>query len=100
MTHFRTRLWQAVTAWVLYVKSPIRFAGLALSLLYLSVLGFDYVTYGYCLSQCVPESWLGAAVGASAIVGVLGSVVFPKLRSKIGTCRSFSPTFSMEKSFL
>ena len=35
--------------------------------LYMTVLGFDNITYGFILQQCVTESILGALVGVSAI---------------------------------
>ena len=71
-------------AWVLYMKYPVRNAGLGLAFLYMTVLGFDNITYGYCLQQCVHESVLGALVGVGAVIGVLGSVSFPFLRKSLG----------------
>ena len=37
----------------------------------LSLPGFDNITYGFCLQQCVTESVLGALVGVSAVIGTL-----------------------------
>ena len=62
----------------------IRNAGLGLAFLYMTVLGFDNITYGFCLAQCVTEWLLGVLVGVSAIVGVIGSLSFPWLRKHIG----------------
>ena len=50
--------------------------------------GFDNITYGYCLHQCVTESLLGALIGVSAVVGVLGSLAFPHLRRAINVQRT------------
>ena len=58
-----------VHSWKLYITSSIRNAGLALAMLYMTVMGFDYITYGYCLANCISESMLGGFVGASAVVG-------------------------------
>ena len=33
--------------------------------------GFDNITYGFCLQQCVTESVVGALVGVSAVIGTL-----------------------------
>ena len=66
----------------------IRNAGLGLAFLYMTVLGFDNITYGFCLSQCVTESLLGILVGASALIGVLGSLSFPYIRNKLGLART------------
>ena len=53
--------------WKLYMTYPIRNAGFAMGCLYMTVLGFDNITYGFILQQCVTESILGALVGVSAI---------------------------------
>lgn len=65
-----------------------RNAGLGLALLYMTVLGFDNITYGYVILQKVPESVLGVLVAISALVGVLGSISFPFLR-RSGSCCIF-----------
>ena len=70
------------------MRHNIRNAGLGLALLYMTVLGFDNITYGYCMKQCVPESILGALVGVSAVFGVLGSVAFPILLKRIGLTKT------------
>ena len=59
-------------------------AGLGLAFLYMTVLGFDNITYGFCLSQCVTEWLLGVLVGISAVIGVIGSLAFPYIRKCIG----------------
>jgi hypothetical protein len=40
--------------WLMYSKHPIRMAGIALSLLYMTVMGFDAVTTGtdFLFSAC------------------------------------------------
>ena len=55
----RTKL--MLHSWKLYLTSEVREAGIALSLLYMTVLGFDNIIYAYCLDQCVSESLLGSA---------------------------------------
>jgi len=74
--------------WKTYVNHPVRNAGLGLSFLYMTVLGFDNITYGYCLMQGVPHFALGILVGISALVGVLGSLAYPLIREKVGLERS------------
>ena len=74
--------------WKLYMNHNIRNAGLGLAFLYMTVLGFDNITYGFCLSQCVTESLLGILVGISALIGVLGSLSFPYIRNKLGLART------------
>ena len=38
-------------AWVSYLQHPVRNAGLGLAFLYMTVLGFDSITWTYCLLQ-------------------------------------------------
>ena len=54
----------------------------------MTVLGFDNITYGYILHQCVSESVLGGLVSASAIVGICGSIAFPFLRKSLGLAKT------------
>ena len=63
-------------------------AGLGLAFLYMTVLGFDNITYGFCLAQCVTEWLLGLLVGVSAVVGVIGSLSFPYIRKHIGLAKT------------
>jgi len=72
---------------------PVRNAGLGFAFLYMTVLGFDNITYGFCMRQCVTESVLGGLVGVSAVFGVLGSLIFPSLRMKIGLIQTGSVGF-------
>ena len=74
----------AMYGWKLYINHSVCFAGMALACFYMTVLGFDNITYGFALAQCITESVLGALVGVSAIFGILGSLTFPVLRKRLG----------------
>ena len=74
----------SLSGWKLYMTHSICRAGLGLAFLYMTVLGFDNITYGFCLSQCVTEWLLGVLVGVSAVIGVIGSLAFPYIRKCIG----------------
>ena len=74
----------AAHGWKLYITHPVFTAGVALATVYMTVLAFGSITYGFCMAQCVTESLLGALVGVSAIVGICGSLTFPLLRKKLG----------------
>lgn len=74
----------AAHGWKLYITHPVFTAGVALATVYMTVLGFGNITYGFCMAQCVSESLLGALVGVSAVVGICGSLTFPLLRKKLG----------------
>ena len=76
------------TGWKLYMTHNVRNAGLGLAFLWMTVLGFDNITYGFCLSQCVTEGLLGILVGVSAFIGILGSLSFPYIRKRLGLART------------
>ena len=80
------------------MKYPVRNAGFGLAFLFMTVLGFDNITWGYCLQQCITESVLGALVGVSAIFGVSGSISFPFLRKKLGLARTGENQFKILRS--
>lgn len=78
----------AIDGWKLYFNHPIMKAGLGLACLFMTVLGFDNITYGYCLMQGVPHAALGPFVGVSALVGVAGSLSYPVIRRRVGLERT------------
>ena len=78
----------AVQGWVTYFNHPVKFAGLGLACLYMTVLGFDNITYGFCLLQGMPHAALGVLVGVSAVVGVAGSLAYPLIRKTVGLERT------------
>merc|ERR1712088_322518 len=79
---------ESFVGWQTYFDHPVRNAGLGLALLYMTVLGFDNITYGYAIIQKVPESILGILVAVSAVVGVLGSVAYPIIKRRLGLERT------------
>lgn len=70
--------------WKIYFTHPVRNAGIGLALLYMTVLGFDNITYVYVTMQGVPEAVLGGVVAVSALVGVFGSMGFYGIRKCVG----------------
>ena len=74
----------AIHGWKLYFTHPVFSAGLALASIFMTVLGVDNITYGFCMAQCIQKSILGGLLGLTAIVGILGSLTFPVLRKRFG----------------
>ncbi|XP_075464530.1 ferroportin-like isoform X1 [Ascaphus truei] len=70
--------------WILYYKQPFFLAGMGLSFLYMTVLGFDSITVGYAYTQGLSSSVLSILIGVSAIVGILGTMAFTWLQRKCG----------------
>ncbi|CAL8266257.1 unnamed protein product [Lota lota] len=74
--------------WVSYYNQSIFFAGMSLSFLYMTVLGFDCITTGYAYTQGLNGSVLSLLMGASAIAGICGTVAFTWVRKKCGLIRT------------
>uniref|UniRef100_H3AKR5 Solute carrier family 40 member n=1 Tax=Latimeria chalumnae TaxID=7897 RepID=H3AKR5_LATCH len=70
--------------WKTYYKQPVFLAGMALAFLYTTVLGFDCITTGYAYTQGISGSFLSVLMGISAISGLMGTVMFTKLRRRYG----------------
>ncbi|XP_067649774.1 solute carrier family 40 member 1-like [Haliotis asinina] len=76
------------TGWKTFMRYNVANAGLGLAMMYLTVLGFDSVTSGYAFTQGISEGLLGLAMGSGAAIGILGTLVYPILRHRIGLERT------------
>ncbi|KAL4225216.1 hypothetical protein ACF0H5_015907 [Mactra antiquata] len=74
--------------WRIYMKYDVAFAGLGLAALYMTVLGFDNITVGFAYSQGINESTMGILMAAGAVFGILGTIVYPIVRRRIGLERT------------
>ncbi|XP_067094543.1 ferroportin [Osmerus mordax] len=70
--------------WRAYYRQPVFLAGMGLAFLYTTVLGFDCITTGYAYTQGISGSLLSVLMGVSAITGLMGTVMFTKLRKAYG----------------
>ncbi|XP_052473649.1 solute carrier family 40 member 1-like [Carassius gibelio] len=70
--------------WRAYYRQPVFLAGLGLAFLYTTVLGFDCITTGYAYTQGISGSLLSILMALSAVAGLLGTVLFTKLRKTCG----------------
>uniref|UniRef100_A0A8C2WT11 Solute carrier family 40 member n=1 Tax=Cyclopterus lumpus TaxID=8103 RepID=A0A8C2WT11_CYCLU len=70
--------------WRAYYRQPVFLAGMGLAFLYTTVLGFDCITTGYAYTQGISGSLLSLLMGVSAITGLLGTVMFTRLRKSYG----------------
>ncbi|XP_064638843.1 solute carrier family 40 protein member 1-like isoform X2 [Lineus longissimus] len=86
--------------WRCYMGQSVRFAGVALSCLYMTVLGFDNITTGYAYSQGMTESVLGIMMALGAIAGILGTFNFQFLRGQVGLVRTGLISLVLEVSCL
>lgn len=70
--------------WKAYYRQPVFLAGMGLAFLYTTVLGFDCITTGYAYTQGISGSLLSLLMGVSAITGLMGTVMFTRLRKTYG----------------
>uniref|UniRef100_W5N0P3 Solute carrier family 40 member n=1 Tax=Lepisosteus oculatus TaxID=7918 RepID=W5N0P3_LEPOC len=70
--------------WRAYYRQPVFLTGMGLAFLYTTVLGFDCITTGYAYTQGISGSLLSLLMGVSAIAGLMGTVIFTKLRRLYG----------------
>ncbi|XP_065661570.1 solute carrier family 40 member 1-like [Hydra vulgaris] len=74
--------------WKVYKSQSIYLAGIALAVLYLTVLGFSSITVGYAYSQSMKEVYVSIFFGTGALFGILGTIIFPFLRNKVGLVKT------------
>ncbi|XP_064456286.1 solute carrier family 40 member 1-like [Ornithodoros turicata] len=70
--------------WLVYLKHEVLLAGLSLAFTYMTVLMFDSITVGYICSQGVSESTVGIMSAVTGCVGILGTVAYPYMSSRVG----------------
>ncbi|XP_072251151.1 ferroportin [Leuresthes tenuis] len=84
---FRRFRWLVSTCrdgWRAYYRQPVFLAGMGLAFLYTTVLGFDCITTGYAYTQGISGSLLSLLMGVSAITGLVGTMMFTRLRKTYG----------------
>ncbi|KAJ8354410.1 hypothetical protein SKAU_G00219770 [Synaphobranchus kaupii] len=81
---FKCLLSTCKDGWRAYYRQPVFLAGMGLAFLYTTVLGFDCITTGYAYTQGISGSLLSLLMGVSAITGLMGTVMFTKLRKAYG----------------
>ena len=77
-----------IGGWKTYRRQTAFRAGMALGLLYLTVLGFNSVTTGYLYTQGLVPWQISIAQAIAAFMGIAGTFVYPKLRRRVGLVRS------------
>lgn len=70
--------------WEACCRQTVFLAGLGLAFLYMTVLGFDCITAGYAYTQGVGGSLLSILTALSALSGLMGTILFTRLRGHYG----------------
>ena len=74
--------------WKIYARQEIARVGIAMSLLYVTVLGFSGVTAAYFKIQGLTEVLIGVFQGVGGIIAIIGTFVYVPLRRRVGTVRA------------
>ena len=74
--------------WRIYARQEIARVGIAMSLLYVTVLGFSGVTAAYFKTQGLNEALIGLAQGVGGVIAIFGTIVYVPLRNRVGTIRA------------
>ena len=74
--------------WKIYARQEIARVGIAMSLLYITVLGFHGVTAAYFKIQGLTEILIGVFQGVGGIIAIIGTFVYVPLRRRVGTVRA------------
>ena len=76
------------SSWKLFFNQPIALPCFGFSFVYLTVLGFGYITIAYAYHQCFNELMMGLLTTATAITGIVATFIYPILRQKIGLIKT------------
>ena len=74
--------------WKLYIAQPIALPCIGFSFLYMTILGFGYITTAYAYSQCLSELTVGILQAGAAITGIIATFLYPPMRKKIGLIKT------------
>ncbi|CAK9864685.1 unnamed protein product [Sphagnum jensenii] len=77
-----------IKGWLTYMHQEAMLAGLALALLYFTVLSFGSFMTAVLDWRGVPPYVLGLARAVAALVGILATVVYPSVHARLQTVRT------------
>ncbi|XP_010529923.1 PREDICTED: solute carrier family 40 member 1 [Tarenaya hassleriana] len=77
-----------VTAWKVYLKQQVVLPGVALALLFFTVLSFGTLMTATLQWEGIPAYIIGIGRGVSATVGLAATVVYPIMQSRLSTLRT------------
>ncbi|KAI0497275.1 hypothetical protein KFK09_020498 [Dendrobium nobile] len=75
-------------AWIVYFNQDVVLPGVALALLYFNVLSFGNLMTATLEWKGIPAYVIGITRGISAIIGIMATVVYPIVHSRISTLRT------------
>ncbi|OVA17219.1 Ferroporti-1 [Macleaya cordata] len=89
-----------IDAWTVYLQQDVVLPGIALALLYFTVLSFGTLMTAALEWNGIPAYVIGIARGISATVGIAATLLYPPLHSRISTLRTGLWSIWIQWSFL
>ncbi|KAL6987917.1 hypothetical protein U1Q18_013663 [Sarracenia purpurea var. burkii] len=77
-----------ISAWMVYLQQDVVLPGVALALLYFTILSFGTLMTGALQWEGIPAYVIGIARGVSATIGIAATFLYPILQSRISTLRT------------
>ncbi|KAG9454502.1 hypothetical protein H6P81_007406 [Aristolochia fimbriata] len=77
-----------IDEWIVYLKQDVVLPGVALALLYFTVLSFGTLMTATLQWKGIPAYVIGIARGVSAVIGISATFLYPVLHSRISTLRT------------
>ncbi|KOM57941.1 hypothetical protein LR48_Vigan11g097400 [Vigna angularis] len=77
-----------IAAWRVYLQQEVALPGLALALLFFTVLSFGTLMTATLEWEGIPAYVIGLGRGINAVIGIAATVVYPVLQSRISTVRT------------
>ncbi|XP_027905884.1 solute carrier family 40 member 2-like [Vigna unguiculata] len=77
-----------VAAWRVYLQQEVALPGLALALLFFTVLSFGTLMTATLEWEGIPAYVIGLGRGINAVIGIAATVAYPVLESRISTIRT------------
>lgn len=77
-----------IEGWVTYMHQEAVLAGLALAVLYFTVLSFGSLMSAFLSWRGIPPYVLGLARGVAAMMGILATFIFPIVHARLQTVRT------------
>ncbi|GAA5961411.1 hypothetical protein JCM8115_003438 [Rhodotorula mucilaginosa] len=74
--------------WRTFIRNPIFYSSLSISLLYLTVLSFDGSMLAYLKSHNYPDPFVAGMRGVGVVTGLMGTLAMPMLEKRIGLVRT------------
>ncbi|GAA5851103.1 hypothetical protein JCM8547_004133 [Rhodosporidiobolus lusitaniae] len=87
-SRFKLRLLAEGRDWLAFIRAPIFFSSLAISLLYLTVLSFEASMLAYLKAHGYADSFVAGMRGVGVVTGLGGTLLMPVLEKRIGLVRA------------